>query len=247
MKIYKADLHVHTVLSPCADLEMGPKNIIQQAVRKNIDILGITDHNSTRQLPVMKEIAEKNGIALFYGVEVNTEEEVHCLAFFESYVLSQDFQKFLENHYRGITNKPAKFGDQVVVDMQEMIVEEESELLIASVSASINKVKQRVHELNGIFIPAHIDRQGNGILAQLGFIPESLNPDALELSKNQKINEYLESHPELNKYTIIQNSDAHFPENIGDAYSLLKIEAPTISEFKMALKRTNGREVLNNG
>ena len=244
MKIYKADLHVHTVLSPCADLEMGPRNIIQQAVLKKIDILGITDHNSTKQLPVMKQLADENGIALFYGVEVNTAEEVHCLAFFESYVLCQEFQRFLEKNYRGIVNKPAKFGDQVVVDENEMIKEEISELLIASILATINQVEKMVHELNGIFIPAHIDRHGNGILAQLGFIPEDLIVDAVELSKNQRITPFLEQHPELKNYTFIQNSDAHYPENIGDACSSLKLEAPTMDEFKLALQMKNGRGVL---
>ncbi len=244
MKTYKADLHVHTVLSPCADLEMGPKNIIQQAVHKKIDILGITDHNSTKQLPVMKQLADENGITLFYGVEVNTAEEVHCLAFFESYVLCQEFQKFLENHYRGITNKPRRFGDQVVVNAHEMIIEEVSELLIASISATINQVEKQVHELNGIFIPAHIDRRGNGILSQLGFIPGNLTVDAVELSKNQRVTPFLEEHPELKEYTFVQNSDAHYIENIGDAFTTFKLNAPTLAELKLALQKKNGREVL---
>lgn len=247
MKIYKADLHVHTVLSPCADLEMGPRNIIQQAVLKKIDILGITDHNSTRQLPVMKQLAEKCGITLFHGVEINTREEVHCLAFFESYVLCQEFQNFLESHYRGIVNKPAKFGDQVVVDAHEMILEEISELLIMSIDASINTVEQKVHGLNGIFIPAHIDRKGNGILTQLGFIPENLQVDALELSKNERLPFFLKRYPELKKYSFIQNSDAHYPENIGDAYTELQLEAPTIEDFKMALQKKNGRGIVGHG
>ena len=47
MNKYKADLHIHTVLSPCGDLEMSPKIIVEAAGKQGLDIIGITDHNST--------------------------------------------------------------------------------------------------------------------------------------------------------------------------------------------------------
>jgi predicted metal-dependent phosphoesterase TrpH len=83
MNVYKADLHIHTVLSPCGDLEMSPSNIIRQAKEQKLDIIGITDHNSTRHCKLTAELGERQGIFVLTGVEITTREEVHCLAFFE--------------------------------------------------------------------------------------------------------------------------------------------------------------------
>mgnify|MGYP001008452009 FL=1 len=83
MQSFRADLHIHTVLSPCAELEMTPGNIVRQALHSGIQIIGITDHNSTRNALLTKKLAEKAGIFVLTGAEVNTREEVHCLVFFD--------------------------------------------------------------------------------------------------------------------------------------------------------------------
>ena len=83
MNQYRADLHIHTVLSPCADLEMTPANIVNRAKEKGLQIIGITDHNSIKNALLVKKLAQKTGIFVLTGAEVTTKEEVHCLAFFE--------------------------------------------------------------------------------------------------------------------------------------------------------------------
>ena len=62
----RADLHIHTVLSPCGDLEMSPENILHFAQIQGLNMIGITDHNSTRQarkvyssLQVLKSVVKK--------------------------------------------------------------------------------------------------------------------------------------------------------------------------------------------
>jgi len=57
MKTYRADLHIHSVLSPCGDLDMSPVNIVEEASRKGLDIIGITDHNTTRHTGLVKRLA----------------------------------------------------------------------------------------------------------------------------------------------------------------------------------------------
>ncbi|RMD59308.1 MAG: PHP domain-containing protein, partial [Nitrospirae bacterium] len=52
MGCFVADLHVHTCLSPCADIDMSPLRIIEKAKSKSIDIIGITDHNSSENAEV---------------------------------------------------------------------------------------------------------------------------------------------------------------------------------------------------
>ncbi len=244
MNLFRADLHIHSVVSPCAGLDMSPTNIIDYAVRHGIDILGITDHNSTRHARLMTELGQENNLFVLPGVEVNTQEEVHCLAFFESVEVTEEFQRFLDNHLPTIENDTDKFGFQLVVDRDENIVDEIEFSLFSALTADIETVSREVHRLNGIFIPAHIDRPYFGLYSQLGFLPKGLQTEALELSDSSDIAGYVARKPELQNRTIIRNSDAHSLERIGTNNLWFDIDRPTFNEIKMALSQTNGRKTV---
>ncbi|MCK7529552.1 MAG: hypothetical protein MZV63_00085 [Marinilabiliales bacterium] len=159
VKIFtKADLHIHTVLSPCGDLENESLNIVMGAKLKGIDILGIADHNSTRNCKVLEKMATEEGLLVLKGAEVTTKEEVHCLVFFENDDELFDFQEYLDLHISKIKNSPEKFGYQVVVDKNEQILDEIDWLLISGLDQSIQQIEKKVHDHIGLFIPAHIDR-----------------------------------------------------------------------------------------
>ncbi len=246
MVVVKADLHVHTVLSPCGDLEMSPVNIVKEAARKKIDILGITDHNSTKHGPIIKKLAEKIGIFVMCGAEVTTKEEVHCLTFFENDELLADFQVFLETHLKGVRNKPDLFGYQVVVDEHDNILEEVDTLLISALDQSIDQVAQKVHSLGGLFIPAHIDRPSYSLISQLGFVPPDIDVDAFEISRFTNRDEIIKKFAYLSDHTFLQNSDAHSPEQIGTRYNLMEVAEISYQEVAMALKNIRGRKVIDN-
>jgi 3',5'-nucleoside bisphosphate phosphatase len=243
MVVFKADLHVHTVLSPCGDLEMSPVNIVEEAARKHIDILGITDHNSTKHGALIKQLAEKKGIFVLCGAEVTTKEDVHCLTFFETIEALADFQVFLDVHLKGVKNKPGIFGYQVVVDEHDNIIEEVDTLLISALDQTIDQVEQKVHKLGGLFIPAHIDRPAYGLIGQLGFVPPDIAADAFEISGYTNRKEMINKYKYLAGYTFIKNSDAHTPEQIGRRYNLLEMEEMSFKEVAMALKGLEGRKV----
>lgn len=243
MQQFRADLHTHTVLSPCGSLEMSPINIINKAKAAGIELLGITDHNSTLMCRVMDEIAGENNIKILPGAEVTTSEEVHCLAFFDNWNALDQFQSYLEANLPDIKNDPSRFGHQVTVDRDEQITGTVDRWLITGITQSIDDIEREVHALNGLFIPAHIDRMVNGLIAQLGFIPPDLKVDALELSKHVRKEDFEKKHPEITNYTIIQDSDAHYPENIANSGFMLHAEALTFDELRMALKGINGRKV----
>ena len=244
MNDFKTDLHIHSVLSPCGDLEMSPRNIIRMAVDKQIDILGITDHNSTRHGPLMRRLGADNGVFVLTGAEVTSREEVHCLAFFENDGQLALFQEYLDNKLIAFPNDPSRFGHQVVVDEYENIVEEVENLLIYSIDQSIGQIESVVHEYEGLFIPAHINRPGNSLISQLGFVPSDLNADALELSGNINKEEFLEANSYLSGFSFIRSSDAHYPPDVGRAFSLFRLEEISFKEIKMALAKEAGREVL---
>lgn len=243
MRWYKADMHLHTVLSPCAELEMSPVKIIQQAVRKKIDIIAVTDHNSTRQCRVTREIGERYGIKVIAGAEINTKEEIHCLAFFENNDKADLFQQIIDQNLTVITNKPGVFGHQLIVDEDENILEEESRLLSAALKLGIGEVSEHVHQLGGIFIPAHISRPYNGIYSQLGLIPSGLDADALEIRRNHAYAGFLEEHPEISRFCLVANSDAHCLAQIGESVTEYYLEEPDFEEIRQALKGEKGRKV----
>jgi 3',5'-nucleoside bisphosphate phosphatase len=243
MKLFRADLHIHTVLSPCGDLDMSPGRIVEEAARKGLDIIGITDHNSTLHCNLTSRLAKKKGIFVLLGAEVTTKEEVHCLAFFENSSALEKFQEFLDSGLSPIMNDPDKFGPQLVVDENEIIVYEEKKLLLNALNRSLEEVESFVHSMNGLFIPAHIDRGKNSIYSQLGFLPADLKADALEISYGSSPEKFGATHPEIDRFSIIRSSDAHFPEDIGRKMTGFLLESATFREISYALEGLKGRRI----
>jgi 3',5'-nucleoside bisphosphate phosphatase len=241
---YKTDLHIHSVLSPCGDLDMSPIRIIKEAKKRKIDILGISDHNSTLHCKLMVELGEEEGIFVLPGVEINTSEEIHCLAFFESIDIVEDFQNFLDEHLPRVQNVSSMFGEQLVVDKEENIMYELDYLLVTALDADIYQASEQVKSMGGIFIPAHIDRPYNSIISQLGFVPEDLKKDAMEVSARYPVSVFRKHHPEFENDTLITNSDAHQPEAMGRATSIFEIREPSFAEILLALKGLKGRKVF---
>ena len=243
MQKFKADLHIHTVLSPCADLEMTPANIVESAKEAGLHIIGITDHNSTKNAKLVKRLAEKGGLFVLTGAEITTKEEIHCLAFFEKDEQLDEFQKYLDLNILKIPNPDGHFGYQPVVDEQDNILEMIPYYLGAALNKSITSIQNYVYELNGIFIPAHINRSRNGIFSQLGFIPRNLKFDAMGITGNTTENHVRKHYFLDDKISLIYNSDAHFLEQIGRNFSIFNMENIDFEEIKMALNQYNNRIV----
>lgn len=233
---YHADLHIHTILSPCGDVEMTPKQIVAKAKERGVHILGISDHNNTRNSEEIKKVGAREGVFVLCGAEVTTREEVHCLAFFETPEIVAEFQQFLEAHLPHIPNDVDKFGYQLIINENEEIVGEEEFLLISAINKSINEVEEEVHRLGGIFIPAHIDKMQNSVLSQLGFLPPDLKVDALELSKRTNKEAFLKKNSYLAKYPFIQSSDAHLIEDVGCVYTELEMDELNFQSIKKAIQ-----------
>ena len=235
MSKFRADLHIHTLLSPCGDLEMSPDVIIARSKEMKLDIIGITDHNCTRQCNVVRKLGELNGIKVLCGAEVTTKEEVHCLVFFESDEQLIDFQKFLDDNLPGIPNDTGRFGYQVVVNEENDIVFTEERLLLSALLQSIEQVEAKVHSLNGLFIPAHIDKKRFGVLEQLGFLPADLRTDALELSPFANPGEFILKNQYLKNHTFVSGSDAHYPHQVGDRITILEMEHAGFENIRKVL------------
>lgn len=243
MNTYSADLHIHSVLSPCGDLEMSPVNIVEEAAKKMLDIIALCDHNHTGHARLTRELGARKGIWVVYGAEICTREEVHCLTFFDSDEQLAAFQSLLDESLPAIPNEADLFGHQLIVDEAEQIVNEIQHSLYPGLDWNIGEAVRIVHKLGGLILPAHVDRPRNGLYVQLGIWPEGLEVDGVEISRNTSRDHVLSIHPELAEYTMISNSDAHFLEDIGRSYSLFNMKACNFNEFSLALRGKEGRGV----
>lgn len=236
MNSYKADLHIHSLLSPCGSLEMTPAAIIERAREEHLNILAITDHNSTRQVPVVQQLGIKAGLLIICGAEVTTREEVHCLVLLPDEVSRLAFQAFLDHNLPPIANDPGIFGYQVVVDAGERIEFEEPKLLLSALTAGLEEVAKVVHSLGGLFIPAHVERPRFSIISQLGFIPEALQVDAIELTATGNARRALFADNVPAGIPIIRNSDAHYLHQIGNQTTEFRMEGLDFLHFATALR-----------
>lgn len=235
MRLYKADLHIHSALSPCGDLEMGPGNIISQGISRGLDIISLTDHNMSENCIALK-IAAESRIFFIPGIEVSTMEDIHVLVYFASLTDSLRFQDILSRHFPPVKNVPEKFGYQVVVDSNENIIRMEDRLLISPVNLELENVIETARGFDTMIVLSHIDSDSFSITSQLGFIPEGLNIDGVEIQKRES-----ESMADSLKYPAITSSDAHYPGDIGRRYTEFYIKEPTLKELKLALKSYGGR------
>ena len=244
MQLYKTDLHIHTVLSPCGDLDMSPDEIIRLAKENGLSIIGIADHNTTKHGLLAKKYGQQVGVYVLTGAEVTTKEEAHCLAFFETEEQLSNFEQFLQYNLSDILNDVEKFGYQVQIDEKGDILYEEPVFLPSAINKNLEEVEQKIHSLNGLFIPAHIDRAKFSIPSQLGFIPFDLNMDAVEISFHTNKADYLAKNKYLQGKTFIQSSDSHLPGQIGGAYCYLQMKNISFEEIRRALHNEDGRKVL---
>jgi PHP family Zn ribbon phosphoesterase len=242
IKPFRADLHVHTVLSPCAEIEMLPPLIVDTALAKNIQVIAITDHNASANICAVQKAAVGTGLIVLPGMEVQTREEVHCLCLFDDLEQINQFQAIINQSLPPKLNIPEFFGHQLVVDEFGEFVRFEEQLLITSVQLTIEETFDLVKKLGGIIIPAHIDRKANGLIYTLGFVPVDVPIPALEISRQLTPNQAREKYPQIKGYPIIQNGDVHrLEEFIGT--TIFNVFYPTIQEIHLALNNQDGRFV----
>lgn len=236
MSILSCDLHIHSTLSPCGSLEMSPINIITKAKEVGLHVISITDHNMVENCLYANEIGKKLGITVLFGMELQTLEEIHLLAFFDTYNLALAFQEKIYSLLPDIQNDADYFGDQVVVNEDNEIVRFEDRLLLNSAQISVTDAALWIKDHGGLCIPSHIDSPTFSIISQLGYIPEDLPCDALEVRNKEKATELLPLIMQKN-IPFVSFSDAHYLVDIGKRRIELDLEEPNCTEISGALKQ----------
>jgi predicted metal-dependent phosphoesterase TrpH len=232
---FSCDLHIHSTLSPCGSLEMSPKNIVEKADEVGLHIIAITDHNMTENSFYAHELGKKRGITVLSGMELQTLEEIHLLAIFDKYEVAFDFQKTIYDLLPDVHNDIDFYGDQVVVDTKNEIVRSEERLLLNSAQISIDKAVNLIKSMGGIAIPSHIDSATFSIISQLGFVPDNIAFDALEVRHLEKASDLFPLIMQKN-VPLISFSDAHYIADIGRRKIILDMDEANCLEIAKALK-----------
>lgn len=242
MKRYRADLHVHTVLSPCADVAMIPPLIVQKALEKNIDLIAITDHNASANVSAVQKAAEGTSLTVLPGMEVQSREDVHLLTLFETLDELKNWQTEVDKALPNLRNQSAFFGEQFVVDETGDFIRGEERLLSTATQLSIDEVFERVDTLGGIVIPAHVERTSYGLFPTLGLISEKWHVLALEISRHTTPERAAKLFPALGKHSLIQSGDVHQLDGFLGK-TIFTLASPSLMEICMAFKNIDGRAV----
>ena len=244
--MFMVDTHIHTCLSPCAELDMHPSAIVDAAVRAGLDTIAVCDHNSAENAAAVQRAGKAAGLAVIPGMEITSAEEVHILGLLPDMAAALELQSKV---YRALPgrNDENVFGMQVIVNEFAEVLGFEEHLLSGATTLNLNSVVAAIHDVNGLAIASHVDREGFGIIGQLGFIPPDLPLDAIEVSRRTPLPVARASFAPQGKYPILCASDAHEPKDVARAATFVLMKEASLEELRRALTGEGGRTVLGGG
>lgn len=232
------DFHIHSCLSPCSDEDMTPGNITLMSSIKNLDVIAVTDHNSCKNCPAVMKWAEMNNIIALPGMELCTMEEVHVLCLFAELTDAMKFDAYVYSKLMKFPNDERAFGKQEIYDETDTLVGIEPYLLINAAEISFDILGKLMKEFHGVYIPAHMDKNSNSLISNLGFVPPDADFMAAELADTRKLEGISNTNPYLKGCNIITNSDAHSLGNINEAVNFIHCESTRKEDIIQALIRS---------
>lgn len=235
MKLYY-DFHIHSGLSPCGDNEMTPNNIVNMAKLYDLDVIALTDHNSTLNCQAVMDLGKEIGLTVIPGMELCTSEEVHLVCLFPNSKMANKFCEYVHSTLPPIRNKPTVFGEQLVFDKDDNVLGFEHTLLITASTISANDAVSIVEDYGGICYPAHIDRNSYSIISNLGTIDESFRFTCAEVADMDNLETLKKQYPYLNELKILSGSDAHYLEHLRLKEHYIEAEENSIEAIFKALK-----------
>lgn len=240
MSLYTYDLHVHSCLSPCADNDNTPNNLAGFAALNNIQIMALTDHNSSRNCPAFFTAAKRYGIIPIPGMELTTSEDIHVICLFPTLEEALSFNDEVDIRRIRFKNNKEIFGDQLILDGEDEVIGEEEDFLTNATTISYEEVPEIVEKYRGACYPAHIDREANGVIAILGTLPEEPDYPSVELHFAKNIEAYTEEFHLQDKQVVV-SSDAHYLQDLREDNE--SIEIPD-EPYSGALVRENLIRIL---
>ncbi len=228
MKLYY-DLHIHSCLSPCGDEDNTPNNIVNMALIKGLNVIALSDHNTCKNCPAAMAVGKQNGLVVLPAMELTTSEDIHVLCLFEKFEDAQRLEEHISRTRQRVRNRPEIFGRQLILNEKDEVIGEEEDLLIVSSGVSVEEVASLVSSLGGIAVPAHIDKQANGLIGVLGAFDFGLGFRMVECRTDTGID-----------LPRLCDSDAHTLWDIAEAEHFLQAETCSAHGVFAALKKMCG-------
>ena len=252
MKAFYADLHIHIgrtatgrPVKITGSRTLTLANILQTAgSRKGLDMIGIIDCHSPEVLLELEELVKRGemeeltdgglhfgGTTLIPGSEIELYDRhcqgpIHVLAYFPTLGKMKAFSEWMGLHVKNITLS----SQRIYVEGREL--------------------QKKVHELGGLFVPAHVftpfkSLYGKGVRSRLseGFDADGIDAIELGLSSDTRM---VEGIAEIRRYPFLTNSDAHSLGKMAREYQELLLERASFGELKKALRGEAGRRILAN-
>ncbi len=194
---------------------MSPQLILEQAVQKELNLISITDHNTVQHSILACKLSEDMPIRVIPGVELTSREEVHLLAYFPNIEALLKMEKEIDNYLPGKKNNSEVFGNQLYYDLNGEIIGIDDTLRQVALNIGLDNLVKFIHSIDGIAIPAHIDKDRFSLLSQLGFLDQEANYDAVEASKFKWRKEKFQLGNTWIGFPVIAGSDSHGVEDIG--------------------------------
>lgn len=233
MNRYYYDLHIHSCLSPCAEDDMTPANIAGMGALCGLNIMALTDHNTTGNLEAFFAACKRHGIVPVGGMELTTAEEIHIICLFETLENALAFGEEVKRHLPPIKNRPDIFGNQLYMDAEDNVLGEEEVLLLTASDLDLDDAAALVRKFGGAVYPAHVDRDSNGIIAILGDIPPEPGFTACEFNDSANAVTYPERYPIISGLSVLSCSDAHRLWEISEAENSLELDDEPYSSAKV--------------
>lgn len=203
---------------------MTPNNIAGMAALNGLNIVALTDHNSAKNCPAFFEACRKYGLIPIAGVELSTAEDIHLVCLFPELEQAMAFDREIEKHMPNISNRPDIFGNQLILDGDDVQTGAEDRLLIAATDLWTADAIALARSFGAHVRPAHIDRTSNGMIAILGDIPTEYEFNFVEFNDGDNAASYFSEYSSLSGKSVIVSSDAHHLWDIAEARNYFELE-----------------------
>ncbi len=222
---------------------MRPRALINRAKAKGLDMIAICDHNSAENTAAFIRAGDETGLKVLPGMEVTSKEEIHLIALFDAQESCIALQDLIYQNLPG-ENVEEVFGPQTLVNERDETIGINRKMLLGATLLPFERMVDAVHSLGGVAIASHIDRQAFSVLGQLGFIPEGIPLDGLEISSRTSREEAKNRFRSYQQYSFVWFSDAHCLEDVGRRMTPFLLKEITSREVQMALHRQEGRRIV---
>ena len=224
MQLYY-DLHLHSCLSPCGSEDMTPANLAAMCALAGLEVVALTDHNTTGNCRAFCQAARAWGLLPLAGMELCTQEEIHLVCLFPDPDQAEAFEAAIAPTLPPFPNDPEVFGRQILMDEADEVLGEDTRFLAGSTGITLEQAPILAGEYGGVVFPAHIDRPSFSLLGVLGLWAPELGFSVAELSHNCPPE--FTQRPDLVGVRFLSNSDAHYLDQVWTAEHTMQLRGRT--------------------